>query len=165
MRVGRNRRDTTHLGHRRPTPNGNSQPLSPSHGQYSQSPDLLSSNQHGVSLKLWELHATARGHRNSRRRSGITAACRSRATADEAADHRIPGPAHVIRHEPMDRRFCAATARARLDGGPQHCDRVPMGRGTRRALRRARGRVCTAESSMSSSQAVPQQLSRQSRRQ
>ena len=45
----------------------------------------------------------------------------------------------------MDRRLCAAAARARLDRGPQRRDRVPLGGGPRRALRRDRGRVRPAQ--------------------
>ncbi len=47
--------------------------------------------------------------------------------------------------EPMDRRFCAATARTRLDRGSHRRDRVSLGGGTRRALRRDRGRVRPAQ--------------------
>ena len=45
----------------------------------------------------------------------------------------------------MGRRFCAAAARTRLDRGSHHRDRVSLGRGTRRALRRDRGRVRPAQ--------------------
>ena len=48
-------------------------------------------------------------------------------------------------HGPMDRRFCAAAARTRLDRGPHHRDRVSLGGGTQRALRRDRGRVRPAQ--------------------
>ena len=45
----------------------------------------------------------------------------------------------------MGRRFCAATARTRLDRG-SHCrDRVSLGGRTQRALRRDRGRVRPAQ--------------------
>ena len=47
--------------------------------------------------------------------------------------------------EPMDRRFCAAAARTRLDRGPHRRDRVSLGGGTQRALRRDRGRVRPAQ--------------------
>ena len=47
--------------------------------------------------------------------------------------------------EPMDRRFCAATARTRLDRGSHRRDRVSLGGGTQRALRRDRGRVRPAQ--------------------
>ena len=47
--------------------------------------------------------------------------------------------------EPMDRRFCAAAARTRLDRGPHRRDRVSLGGGTHRALRRDRGRVRPAQ--------------------
>ena len=45
----------------------------------------------------------------------------------------------------MDRRFCAAAARTRLDRGPHRRDRVSLGGGTQRALRRDRGRVRPAQ--------------------
>ena len=47
--------------------------------------------------------------------------------------------------EPMGRRFCAATARTRLDRGSHRRDRVSLGGGTHRALRRDRGRVRPAQ--------------------
>ena len=50
-----------------------------------------------------------------------------------------------LRLEPMDRRFCAAAARTRLDRGSHHRDRVSLGGGTQRALRRDRGRVRPAQ--------------------
>ena len=56
-------------------------------------------------------------------------------TAGETADHRIPWRGHAYSLEPMDRRFCAATARARLDRGQQRRDRGSLGRRTQRALR------------------------------
>ena len=46
---------------------------------------------------------------------------------------------------PVDRRFCAAAARTRLDRGPHRRDRVSLGGGTQRALRRDRGRVRPAQ--------------------
>ena len=42
----------------------------------------------------------------------------------------------------MDRRFCAAVARARLDRGAHRRDRVSLGAGSHRALRRDRSRAC-----------------------
>ena len=45
----------------------------------------------------------------------------------------------------MGRRFCAAAARTRLDRGSHRRDRVSLGGGTHRALRRDRGRVCPAQ--------------------
>ena len=45
----------------------------------------------------------------------------------------------------MDRRFCAAAARTRLDRGPHRRDRVSLGGGTQRALHRDRGRVRPAQ--------------------
>ena len=64
----------------------------------------------------------------------------------------------------MDRRLCAAAARARLDRGPHRRDRVSLGGGTQRALRRDRGRVRPAARSMSSSRREPHVPSPQSRR-
>ena len=55
------------------------------------------------------------------------------------------GRDHAFGREPMDRRFCAAAARTRLDRGPHHRDRVSLGGGTQRALRRNRGRVRPAQ--------------------
>ena len=69
----------------------------------------------------------------------------ARAAAGEAADHRVPGRGHAFGLEPMDRRLCAAAARTRLDRGPHRRDRVSLGGGTRRALRRDRGRVRPAQ--------------------
>ena len=43
------------------------------------------------------------------------------------------------------RRFCAAAARTRLDRGSHRRDRVSLGGGTQRALRRDRGRVRPAQ--------------------
>ena len=63
----------------------------------------------------------------------------------EAADHRVLGREHAFGPEPMDRRFCAAAARTRLDRGPHRRDRVSLGGGTQRALRRDRGRVRPAQ--------------------
>ena len=45
----------------------------------------------------------------------------------------------------MDRRFCAAAARTRLDRGPHRRDRVSLGGRTHRALCRDRGRVRAAQ--------------------
>ena len=45
----------------------------------------------------------------------------------------------------MGRRFCAAAARTRLDRGSHRRDRVSLGGGTQRALRRDRGRVRPAQ--------------------
>ena len=69
----------------------------------------------------------------------------ARAQQPEAADHRVLGRGHAFGREPMDRRFCAATARTRLDRGSHRRDRISLGGGTRRALRRDRGRVRPAE--------------------
>ena len=69
----------------------------------------------------------------------------ARAAADEAADHRVLGYNHAFSHGPMGRRFRAATARTRLDRRPQYRDRVSMGGGAQRALRRDRSRVSAAQ--------------------
>ena len=55
------------------------------------------------------------------------------------------GRGHAFGLEPVGRRFCAAAARTRLDRGPHRRDRVSLGGGTRRALRRDRGRVRPAQ--------------------
>ena len=88
---------------------------------------------------------TARVHHAARRRGGGVAAGGACAAAGQAADHRVPWARARLRREPMDRRFCAAAARTRLDRGSQHRDRVSLGGGTQRALRRDRGRVRPAE--------------------
>ena len=87
----------------------------------------------------------ARVHHAARRCGGGVAARGARAAAGEAADHRVPGRDHAFGHEPMDRRFCAAAARTRLDRGSHRRDRVSLGGGTQRALRRDRGRVRPAQ--------------------
>ena len=66
--------------------------------------------------------------------------------------------------EPLGRRFCAATARTRLDRGPHCRDRVSLGGGTRRALCRNRGRVRSAQGRCHCHDREPHQSSRQSRR-
>ena len=55
------------------------------------------------------------------------------------------GAASACGLEPMDRRFRAAAARARLDRGPHRRDRVSLGGGAQRTLRRDRGRVRPAQ--------------------
>ena len=55
------------------------------------------------------------------------------------------GREHAFGPEPMGRRFCAAAARTRLDRGSHRRDRVSLGGGTHRALRRDRGRVRPAQ--------------------
>ena len=55
------------------------------------------------------------------------------------------GPSLAFGLEPLDRRFCAAAARTRLDRWPHRRDRVSLGGGTQRALRRDRGRVRPAQ--------------------
>ena len=87
------------------------------------------------------------------------------AAAGEAADHRVLGPEHAFGQEPMDRRFCAAAARTRLDRGPHRRDRVSLGRGTHRALRRDRGRIRPAQGRCHRHVGQPPPSLRQSRRQ
>ena len=55
------------------------------------------------------------------------------------------GRGHGFGLGPMDRRFRAAAARTRLDRGSHRRDRVSLGGGTQRALRRDRGRVRPAQ--------------------
>ena len=55
------------------------------------------------------------------------------------------GTSHACGREPMDRRFCAAAARTRLDRGSHRRDRVSLGGGAQRALHRDRGRVRPAQ--------------------
>ena len=52
---------------------------------------------------------------------------------------------HAFGREPMVRRFCAAAARTRLDRGSYCRDRVSLGGGSHRALRRNRSRVRPAQ--------------------
>ena len=73
--------------------------------------------------------------------AGGMAARGAGAAAGKAADHRVLGREHGFGQEPMDRRFCAAAARTRLDRGSHRRDRVSLGGGAQRALRRDRGRV------------------------
>ena len=74
------------------------------------------------------------------------------------------GSDHAFVPEPTGRRFCAAAARTRLDRGPHRRDRVSLGGGTHRALRRDRGRVRPAQGRCHSSRRPPQRSSQQSRR-
>ena len=55
------------------------------------------------------------------------------------------GRGHAFGREPMGHRICKAAARTRLDRGPHRRDRVSLGGGTQRALRRDRGRVRPAQ--------------------
>jgi ABC-type uncharacterized transport system substrate-binding protein len=66
---------------------------------------------------------TAGARHCSRRYSGRVAARGACAAVGEAADYRILGRRHAFAHGPMDRRFCAAAARTRLDRGSHHRDR------------------------------------------
>ena len=105
----------------------------------------------------------ARVHHAARRRGGV-AARGARAAAGQAADHRVLGRGHAFGSEPMDCRFCAAAARTRLDRGSHRRDRVSLGGGTQRALRRDRGRVRPAQGRCHCHVWQPQQSLRQSRR-
>ena len=69
----------------------------------------------------------------------------ARAAADEAADHRVLGYNHAFSHGRMGCRFRAATARTRLDRRSQYCNRVSVGRGAQRTLRRDRSRVSAVQ--------------------
>ena len=64
----------------------------------------------------------------------------------------------------MDRRFCAAAARTRLDRGSHRRDRVSLGGGTPRALTPRSPPSSSGSRSMSSSRTEPRTSSRQSRR-
>ena len=88
----------------------------------------------------------------------------ARAAAGEAADHRVLGRGHAFGREPMGRRFCAATARTRLDRGTHRRDRVSLGGRTHRALRRDRGRVRPAQGRCHCHVRQRTQSSQQSRR-
>ena len=55
------------------------------------------------------------------------------------------GPSSASGWSPLDRRICAAAARTRLDRRPHRRDRVSLGGGTHRALRRDRRRVRPAQ--------------------
>src|SRR6516165_11285207 len=61
----------------------------------------------------------ARIHHAARRRGGV-AAGGARAAAGQAENHRFSGHNHACGADSMDRRFCAATARTRLDRRPHH---------------------------------------------
>ena len=87
----------------------------------------------------------ARVHHPARRRGGAWPLAARAQQPGEAADHRVLGRGHACGLEPMDRRFCAAAARTRLDRGSHRRDRVSLGGGTQRALRRDRGRVRPAQ--------------------
>ncbi len=92
-----------------------------------------------------DVHAAAGICRASRLRGGV-AACRAGAATSEAANHWVYRPEHGLSRPHAARRFCKAARRARLGRGPQHCDRISLGRRRRRARRRDRGRVRSTES-------------------
>ena len=78
---------------------------------------------------------------------GAAAAWPLAARAQQPASCRLSGSLGRarLRPGPMGRRFCAAAARTRLDRGSHRRDRVSLGGGTQRALRRDRGRVRPAQ--------------------
>ena len=61
------------------------------------------------------------------------------AAGGEAAYHRVSWHDHGLGLGTMDRGFCAAAARTRLDRGSQPRNRVSLGRRTHRPVRRDRG--------------------------
>ena len=79
------------------------------------------------------------------RRDGCVAARGARAAGGNATDHRVLWPEHGLGLESVDRCFCAAAARTRLNRGPQPRDQVSLGGRTQRALHRDRGRVRSAQ--------------------
>ena len=109
-------------------------------------------------------HEAAGVHQPARRRGGGVAARRARAAGGEAADHRVLGCEYAFRPEPMDRRFCAAAARTRLDRGPDCRDRVSLGGGTQPSASPRSPPNSSGSRSMSLSRTQPQTSSRQSRR-
>src|SRR5262249_35931031 len=72
------------------------------------------------------------------RRGGGVAVRSARAAAGQAADYRVPRRRRANKPTRMGRRICAAVARTRLDRWSHRRDRVPLGRGTPRALCRLR---------------------------
>ena len=89
----------------------------------------------------------ARVHHAARRCSGVfrfVAARRVRATS-QAADHRGLGRGHAFGLDRLDRRFCAATWRTRLERGTHGCHRVSLGGRAQRALSRNCSRVRPAQ--------------------
>ena len=86
-----------------------------------------------MAQKLVRANATAGVHHASWRRGRKTAG-RARAGAGETSYGRVLGREHVFELEPMDRRLCAAAARAWLDRGSHGRDRVSLGGGTQRAF-------------------------------
>jgi hypothetical protein len=82
---------------------------------------------------------------HARRRGGGVPVLGASAAGRQAADHRVPCRGHALIPWPMGCRLGAAVARTRLDRGPYYRDRVSLGGGTHRALRRNRGRVRPAQ--------------------
>jgi hypothetical protein len=80
--------------------------------------------------------------------AGATAAWPLAARAQQpirATDDRVLRGEYTFDAEPMNRRIRAAAARAWVDRRRQCCDRVSLGGGTYRALRRDRGRIGPAK--------------------
>ena len=98
------------------------------------------------------------------RRRGSVAARGAGAAGGKATDHRVPGNRHAFIARPMVRRTSAAAARTRLDRGSYCRDRVSLGGGSHRALRRNRSRIRPAARSMSLSHRRLPQSSLPSRR-
>src|SRR5262249_12057121 len=77
----------------------------------------------------------------ARRRGGWMAVRGAGAAGGQAANYRVPWPDLAFGGQPIGRRLCAAAARTRLGRRPQRRDRVSLGGGTQRTLRRDRRRV------------------------
>ena len=86
-----------------------------------------------------------RVHQAARRRGGAWPLAARAQQPAKAADYRIPGCGDSLSLAPMDRCFCAAAGRSRLDRGPHRRDRISLGGGTPGALRRDRSRVRPAQ--------------------
>src|SRR6516225_5979645 len=90
-------------------------------------------------------HRTAGIAGCTRRRGGRVATCGAGAAASKVADHWHFWGGHSFSLESVDRQLCTTTARTWVDRGTHYCDRVSLGRWTKRALRRDRSRVRPAE--------------------
>jgi len=69
----------------------------------------------------------------------------ARAAAGQGADDRVLEFGHACDLGAMGGSLCAAAARTRLDRGSDRCDRISLGGGTQRAVRRDRGGVHPAQ--------------------